>query len=736
MSVWEVLGIQPTDNKREIKKAYAKLLKSNNPEDNPAGFQNLRDAYDSALNIAEHWDYWNDEDDDEDSSDEDLDSGELTASTAELNTPEVDVSPIPQEPIKTEISLIEEVRNKQIAEVDSALEQLREAVEVGDHTAIPLLDQFLGQDFFHALDVLYRFEGELCRFVCTLDNFPFYFVEHMALVFDWKTDLKSYHAPISNFENDWHYQQAFCEVFRQFLIETVRSKILKSCARNPKRSQARKKIEEALLTNFSEDRLSEIERNSVSKKFISQLVSHVDSLNYSSFGISPIPWDTISWLEQNSLFNRNDQENVKRNKPEPKPEPVDEDESSVSPWMIIFGLFVIVRLFIYFGESSNSPSGIKMNDPQAPYQLTSERLKELAEVRRREQLEEKKQSWENLKAEMETSNKKREPEFVSRVFKDAGKYEGFVVNGVPEGEGALYYDNGDKFEGEFYAGIRSHGTYTWKSGDTYYGRFVDNKIHVEGVWSFANGDRYTGMKDAEGKWISGKYEYANGDSYDGEFINGQPGVIGTWNYKDGSSRSVISVDGEFKHIISKLANGEYFEGTVVNDKKHGKGTTFYENGDEFDGYYEKGIKQKGTYSWATGKQYEGDYIEGQPQNGTLSYENGDIFSGYFVKGIPSRGSYSTSKDQSVYEGEFINGSKTGEGKLLIDGDTYSGSFINGSLVGDGEKMDSEGNRYIGNFNFGVMHGKFLVIDPEGNRFSTKYKDGERIRKFRKKRGKK
>lgn len=51
-SIWSVLGIEPTNDEREVRRAYARRLKQVHPEDDPDGFKALREAYERALDMA------------------------------------------------------------------------------------------------------------------------------------------------------------------------------------------------------------------------------------------------------------------------------------------------------------------------------------------------------------------------------------------------------------------------------------------------------------------------------------------------------------------------------------------------------------------------------------------------------------------------------------------------------------------------------------------------------------
>lgn len=52
MNIWSILGIQPTNDIRAIKKAYAKRSREIHPEESPEEFSELHNAYEQALKYA------------------------------------------------------------------------------------------------------------------------------------------------------------------------------------------------------------------------------------------------------------------------------------------------------------------------------------------------------------------------------------------------------------------------------------------------------------------------------------------------------------------------------------------------------------------------------------------------------------------------------------------------------------------------------------------------------------
>lgn len=79
--------------------------------------------------------------------------------------------------------------------------------------------------------------------------------------------------------------------------------------------------------------------------------------------------------------------------------------------------------------------------------------------------------------------------------------------------------------------------------------------------------------------------------------------------------------------------GKYV-GELKDDKRHGKGTMLYKNGDKYVGDYYNDVKEgKGIYYHSNGDRYEGDYLNGRLDGqGIYYYSNGDREMGDYFEG--------------------------------------------------------------------------------------------------------
>ncbi|ACE85062.1 RDD family protein [Cellvibrio japonicus] len=57
MNIWEILELEPTSDSRDIKRAYARKLKTTRPDEQPEAFQALHHAYKTALDYAAYQHY-------------------------------------------------------------------------------------------------------------------------------------------------------------------------------------------------------------------------------------------------------------------------------------------------------------------------------------------------------------------------------------------------------------------------------------------------------------------------------------------------------------------------------------------------------------------------------------------------------------------------------------------------------------------------------------------------------
>ena len=96
--------------------------------------------------------------------------------------------------------------------------------------------------------------------------------------------------------------------------------------------------------------------------------------------------------------------------------------------------------------------------------------------------------------------------FKSGDEKTQAKYEGDILNGVPNGQGTYTKPNGDQYVGEFKDGQwEGQGTFTFREGkwkgDTYVGEWKNDKQHGQGTYTWSNGSKYVRrMEGWKNKW--------------------------------------------------------------------------------------------------------------------------------------------------------------------------------------------------------------------------------------------
>jgi hypothetical protein len=224
-----------------------------------------------------------------------------------------------------------------------------------------------------------------------------------------------------------------------------------------------------------------------------------------------------------------------------------------------------------------------------------------------------------------------------------------------------------------------------KINGLYTGPWKYNQPYMRGKMDIFENNNTTIKATYDGPWMNGKpdgkdckYTTAIGNTYVGEYKDGVMDGRGIFNYANG-----IKYDGEFKNGFMDgngtvtYTNGSKYVGEIKRNVKSGYGVLTYSNGTRYEGQWANNYKNGIGTLYSTNKVYTGQWLNGNPNgNGNISFtKTGVILNGYFlydqqndiitVKGIANY------KDNSKYEGLFINYIKSGNGITTPPGDNLA-----------------------------------------------------------------
>jgi len=81
------------------------------------------------------------------------------------------------------------------------------------------------------------------------------------------------------------------------------------------------------------------------------------------------------------------------------------------------------------------------------------------------------------------------------------------------------------------------------------------------------------------------------------------------------------------------------------------------------------------------------------------------------------GSYIYKNPYFQFEGQWADGEKHGQGKLMFgDGGFYEGSFLKGEIIGQGTRQWADGSNYVGEFDHGDRQGTGTFTSPDGTTY--------------------
>lgn len=252
----------------------------------------------------------------------------------------------------------------------------------------------------------------------------------------------------------------------------------------------------------------------------------------------------------------------------------------------------------------------------------------------------------------------------------SGTYKGEFKHGKAHGEGEYTFKSGSRYVGQFKNGnYEGQGTqFTSDNEIIYRGTFSEGKWHGEGEQFVGDeSDTISGIFYEDEKWGIYTYTWTSGGQAQFVYHNDKNvgDVFNAQLFEDGSS--------EAKIVFRK---GDTYVGSLDKyGQPHGEGTLTTKIGDVYIGLWDRQDFKNGTISFNDGAKYTGAV----DKNGIIGDNSTNKNNGYILNRnrlFEGKGTF-VSKDGSKYIGEWYQGLKYGQGKLICsNGKVYEGKFTN------------------------------------------------------------
>ncbi len=367
--------------------------------------------------------------------------------------------------------------------------------------------------------------------------------------------------------------------------------------------------------------------------------------------------------------------------------------------------------------------------------------------------------------------------FGKETYADGGYFEGEYVNGQRTGKGVCDWGDGTVQEGNWINGtLNGKGKITWPSGSWYEGDWVNGNRTGKGVYrwlgvftyegDFLNNDLHGHARVVydDGGWYEGEYKndkqmgkckiYFGGSDWAGSTFEGEV-IDGFWNEADGimTMPDGATYEGHFESGIKsgdgylRYPNGDYMSGNwnigTFSSYFTGEALLHVEDGNIFKGNIDDDCFIYGTYTYANGDVYEGEFDGGVPcsvtdEDSTITYANGATYTGLFWNGDWSgEGTYVDENGVSYYCEEWDGFFKASEDYDVTmttpDGDEVVGKIVDGEFVADDESWGDEEieeepevkeDAYEGERNsYGQPHGVGKMRYANGETYEGEWKNG-------------